>query len=83
MHPVDFIVFDGMNEKDMKNVTLLSRKPSDKVQSKVLASIGKATVKNSPNQIQRQTFNRTLKHLESSKKLYSTDEKQRGFSTAT
>ena len=42
MHPVDFIVFDGMNAKDMKNVTLLSRKPSDKVQSKVLASIGKA-----------------------------------------
>jgi predicted Holliday junction resolvase-like endonuclease len=42
MHPVDFIVFDGMNEKDMKNVVLLSRKPSDNVQTKVLASIGKA-----------------------------------------
>lgn len=42
MHPVDFIVFDGMNEKDMKNVVLLSRKPSENMQTKVLASIGKA-----------------------------------------
>lgn len=46
MHPVDFIVFDGMNAKDMKSVTLLSRKPSDKVQSRVLASIGKAIDEN-------------------------------------
>ncbi len=42
MHSVDFIVFDGMNAKDMKSVTLLSRRPSDKIQSKVLASIGKS-----------------------------------------
>jgi predicted Holliday junction resolvase-like endonuclease len=46
MHPVDFIVFDGMNAKDMKSVTLLSRKPSDEAQSTILASIGKAIGEN-------------------------------------
>jgi len=26
LHPIDFVVFDGMNDKQMKDVVLLSRK---------------------------------------------------------
>jgi predicted Holliday junction resolvase-like endonuclease len=41
MHPVEFIVFDGLENKDLKNVTFLSRRTSDKEQAGILKSIGK------------------------------------------
>jgi len=42
MHPVDFIVFDGLNDKvAVENVTLLSRKASNQDQNAILKSIRK------------------------------------------
>lgn len=42
MHPVDFIVFDGLNEgQELKSITLLSRKPSNHEQETIIESIGK------------------------------------------
>jgi len=42
MHPVDFIVFDGLNDQaKLKNITFLSRKPSDQEQNTILESIRK------------------------------------------
>ena len=42
MHPVDFIVFDGLNDKvELKNVTFLSRETSDQEQNVILESIRK------------------------------------------
>jgi len=41
MHPVEFIVFDGLENKDLKNVTFLARKTSDKEQTGIINSIGK------------------------------------------
>jgi predicted Holliday junction resolvase-like endonuclease len=46
MHPVDFVVFDGLNnKKNVENVILLSRKPVDKEQDKILNSIMKTVEK--------------------------------------
>ena len=40
MHPVDFVVFNGLNEGiNIKNVTFLSRKPSDTTQNLILETI--------------------------------------------
>lgn len=40
MHPVDLIVFDGLtDEAKLRNVTFLSRKASDRMQSAILDSI--------------------------------------------
>ena len=40
MHPVDLIVFDGLaDEAKLRNVTFLSRKTSDRIQSAILDSI--------------------------------------------
>ena len=48
MHPVDFVVFDGLNEgAGVKNVTLLSRKTSDQDLKKILGSIMRTIHKNS------------------------------------
>ncbi len=48
MHPVDFVVFDGLNEGDgVKNVTFLSRKPSNSDLNMILGSIKKTVQKNS------------------------------------
>ena len=42
MHPVDFIVFDGLNDEvELRNVTFLSRKTSDQEQNVILESIRK------------------------------------------
>jgi len=42
MHPVDLIVFDGLNdETELRNVTFLSRKTSDQEQNVILESIRK------------------------------------------
>jgi len=42
MHPVDFIVFDGLNDKiEVKNVTFLTKKASNQDQNAILKSIRK------------------------------------------
>lgn len=47
MHPVDFVVFDGLNqENEIKSITFLSRKPSNQEQIKITESIRKAISKN-------------------------------------
>lgn len=46
MHPVDFIVFDGLNDKiELKNVTFLSRKALNQDQNAILKSIRKTIEK--------------------------------------
>lgn len=46
MHPVDFIVFDGLNEgDDLKRIIFLSRRPIDKIQTPTLQSIRKTIAK--------------------------------------
>ena len=46
MHPVDFIVFDGLNTKEkVKNVTFLSMKTSNREQNIILESIRKTVNK--------------------------------------
>ncbi len=46
MHPVDFIVFDGLNKKEkVKNVTFLSMKTSNREQNIILESIRKTVNK--------------------------------------
>jgi len=46
MHPVDFVVFDGLNDKvDVKNVTFLSKKVLNQDQNAILKSISK-TIEN-------------------------------------
>jgi len=46
MHPVDFIVFDGLNKKEnVKNVTFLSMKTSNQEQNIILESIRKTVNK--------------------------------------
>jgi len=46
MHPVDFIVFDGLNEgQELKSITFLSRKPSNHEQKTIIESIGKTVDK--------------------------------------
>ena len=48
MHPVNFIVFDGLNDEvELRNVTFLSRKTSDQEQNVILKSIGKTLDKKS------------------------------------
>lgn len=48
MHPVDFVVFDGMNgEKKVENVTFLNRKPSTSEARLLLESIRKTIDKKS------------------------------------
>jgi len=48
MHPVDFIVFDGLNDEvELRNVTFLSRKTSDHEQNVILESIRKTLDKKS------------------------------------
>jgi predicted Holliday junction resolvase-like endonuclease len=42
MHPVDFIVFDGLNEgQELESITFLSRKPLNQEQKTIIGSIGK------------------------------------------
>lgn len=42
MHPVDFVVFDGLNqESEIKSITFLSRKPSSQEQIKIIESMRK------------------------------------------
>jgi len=42
MHPVDFIVFDGLNDEvELRNVTFLSRETSDQEQNAIVESIRK------------------------------------------
>ena len=46
MHPVDFIVFDGLNKKEkVKNVTFLSMKTSNQEQNMIVESIRKTVNK--------------------------------------
>lgn len=46
MHPVDFIVFNGMNEgTEVRDVSFLSRKPSDRELKLILKSIRKTVDK--------------------------------------
>ena len=46
MHPVDFIVFDGLNTKEkVKNVTFLSMKTSNREQNMIVESIRKTVNK--------------------------------------
>ena len=46
MHPVDFIVFDGLNDKiEVKNVTFLTKKASNQDQNAILKSIRKTIEK--------------------------------------
>lgn len=48
MHPVDFVVFDGLNKGvGVKNVTFLSRKTSDQDLNIILGSIKRTIQKNS------------------------------------
>ena len=47
MHPVDFIVFNGLNEgTEVRDVTFLSKKPSDRELNLILESIRKTVDKN-------------------------------------
>ena len=39
MHPVDFVVFDGLNEGELNGITFLSRKTKDKEQKTIVHSI--------------------------------------------
>ena len=41
MHPVDFVVFDGLNRAKMESVVFLTRKPFDKEHNLTLQSIKK------------------------------------------
>jgi predicted Holliday junction resolvase-like endonuclease len=46
MHPVDFVVFDGLNGgQELKSVTFLSRKPSNNEQKTIIESIEKTVDK--------------------------------------
>ncbi|MGB9842216.1 MAG: Holliday junction resolvase-like protein [Candidatus Bathyarchaeales archaeon] len=48
MHPVDFIVFDGLNQRDeIKSITFLSRKPVNQEQVKIIESMKNTISKNS------------------------------------
>ena len=41
MHPVEFIVFNGLENKDLQDITFLTRKTSDQEQNTIIKSIGK------------------------------------------
>lgn len=41
MHPVDFVVFDGLNRAELETVTFLTRKPLDREHNLILQSIKK------------------------------------------
>ena len=46
MHPVDFVIFNGLNKgKDLENVVFLSRKPVNKEENLILNSIEKTVEK--------------------------------------
>lgn len=46
MHPVDFVVFNGLNKgRDLDNVIFLSRRPANKEENLILNSIRKTVEK--------------------------------------
>lgn len=45
MHPIDFIVFDGLNKEEIRNITFLSRKIQNQEQKMILESIRKTVSK--------------------------------------
>lgn len=41
MHPVEFIIFNGLENSNLQDITFLTRKTSDQEQKRVIKSIGK------------------------------------------
>jgi len=47
MHPIDFIVFDGLNAEELRRITFLSRKITNPQQQAIIKSIGETIHKKS------------------------------------